>query len=235
MTAPTIWNSMTAQAPIQNISATSQGFAPAVQWFDMAAHAPWHSMASPAPWNCVSLQSQTVSNLANPANYQIMSNEPSRRHSESIQLTRIGSHGYSDAQRYQIGWGSGNENEEPDPLQDEDEFIEIPRATAFRDTILYHDFRPRNCHQDMLGFLSRLAKQLKYKILTLLNRFGGLKIWTSIEVEYIKPNDESDPLTRLLSTKAQIIFNDFQIDEVVLKIIEDTIERNSNFIQMRSG
>ena len=52
---------------------------------------------------------------------------------------------------------------------------------------------------------------------------------------HIKPNDESDPFSRFLSTKAQTVFNEFQIDEVVQKIIDDTIEHNSNFIQMRSG
>ena len=118
LTAPKVWNIMTAEAPMQNISPTSQGFAPPVQWFNLEAHAPWHSLAAPAPWNTIS---------TSPSNWEAMPQGQNR----TQYFQRISAHvsnqnisptgqwrstawdGNSDVQRFQIGWGNGNENEDP--------------------------------------------------------------------------------------------------------------------------
>jgi len=218
MTMPSFAPGHIISAPWNCMTPPAQGLNAPVQWCDIAAHGPWHSMAAPASWN----------SFSSPINLQV-NHEPTFNANVPIQ-----SEGSSDEQRFQMGMGFRNVNDESD-MANEDEFIEIPRGTAFKNTIIYHDFRPRNPQHNLLRFLSQLAKQLKLKILNLFNRFGGLKVWTSIDVEYIKPNDESDPFSRFLSTKAQTVFNEFQIDDVVQKIIDDTIEHNSNFIQMRSG
>ncbi len=120
-------------------------------------------------------------------------------------------------------------------VDDPDEFYEVHRGSAFRNTLLYSDFRPRSHHQDLNRFLTKLSNQLKFKLLNLLNRYGGIKIWTSIEVEYVKQDDNKEAMTRFLTTKAQTVFNDFELDEIVHNIIDQTIERNANFIQLRSG
>ena len=136
---------------------------------------------------------------------------------------------------HEIQFGDGHASVNSTSEMDPDEFYEVQRGSAFRNTLLYSDFRPRSQHHDLIGFLSKLANQIKLKILNLLNRFQGLKIWTSIEVEYTKQNDNKDVLTRYLNSKAETVFNDFELDEIVRKILEQIIERNANFIQIRSG
>ncbi len=136
---------------------------------------------------------------------------------------------------HQIQVGDGNCLENNACEMEEDEFYEVQRGSAFRNTLLYSDFRPRSLHHDLNRFLSKLSSQIKFKILNLLTRFRGLKIWSSIEVEYVKPDDNTVTMTRFLTTKAQTVFNDFELDELVRNIMDQTIERNANFIQLRSG
>ena len=127
----------------------------------------------------------------------------------------------------QIGAGSNGNND--------DEFDEVPHATAFHNTLIYSDFRPRTPKSDLLQFLQLLSKHLKNKVLALLNQYGGIKIWTNTKIQYDKPSADDAPVTKYLHTKAQTVFNDFELDDVVNSIINQTIERNANFIQDRSG
>ena len=63
-----------------------------------------------------------------------------------------------------------------DEMEDEnDQFFEVQRGSAFHNTLLYSDFRPRSNQNDLMRFMTLLSHQLKFKILNLLNRFGGFK------------------------------------------------------------
>ena len=135
----------------------------------------------------------------------------------------------------QLGAGTVIPNNDQEISDETDQFFEVQRGSAFHNTLLYSDFRPRSHHNDLMRFMTQLSHQLKFKILNLLNRFGGLKIWSSIEVEYSKPNENIEPIPGFLNTKAQTVFNDFELDHIVSNIIAQTLERNANFIQIRSG
>ena len=125
--------------------------------------------------------------------------------------------------------GSGNE------LQQQDDFTEVPISSAFSNTLQYSVFRPSTPKPDLLRFLKLLAHHLKNKVLNLLNEYGGLKIWTSTEIEYAKPGSDGEPIVKYLHTKAQTVYNDFELDQLVKHIINQTVERNANYIQDRSG
>ena len=122
-----------------------------------------------------------------------------------------------------------------DHMQNEDEFNEVPLSSAFRNTLIYSNFLPLTPKPNLITFLQQLSYHLRNKVVNLLNRYGGIKIWTSTEIEYVKPNDTNSPVTKYLHTKAQTVFNDFELEDVVNKIIDQTMLRNANFIQERSG
>ena len=127
----------------------------------------------------------------------------------------------------QAGAGNGT--------QQEDEFNEDPISSAFSNTLQYSIFRPRTPKHDILNFLKLLANHLKNKVLKLINEFGGLKIWTATEIVYTKPGVDVEPIVKYLHTNAQTLYNDFELEDVVNVIINQTIDRNANFIQDRSG
>ncbi|KAF0240124.1 MAG: hypothetical protein FD167_4236, partial [bacterium] len=71
--------------------------------------------------------------------------------------------------RRQDQFGTGDE------IQNADDFIEIPRGSAFGNTLMYSDFRPHTSKSNLLSYLQSLGQHLKNKILELLKQHGGIK------------------------------------------------------------
>ena len=120
-------------------------------------------------------------------------------------------------------------------MESDNDFNEIPIGSAFRNTLLYSDFRPRTGTSNLLVYLQLLAHHLKNKVVNLLNSYGGIKIWTATEIQYIKPGDSEATVPKYLHTRSHTVFNEFELDDIVKRIVQQTLERNANFIQERSG
>ena len=144
---------------------------------------------------------------------------------------------HPDSDAEQDGAGAEAEVTDADLLEVEnpDDILEVPRSAAFNNTVLYSDFKTRGKTSSLIAFLQLFTAHLRTKLLTLLEEHTSIKIWPVVEIEYDQINDKAPPIKGYLRSRAQILFNDFQIDEVLDIVVTDILARNSNFIQERSG
>ncbi|KAF0240039.1 MAG: hypothetical protein FD167_4260, partial [bacterium] len=121
-------------------------------------------LAAPMQWQIISAQTNTQPHFVdNPLLQQINPYLGQPQHFPVSYISKPMEHRSQD----QIGAG--------DEIQNADDFIEIPRDSAFGNTLMYSDFRPRTSKSNLLSYLQSLGQHLKNKILELLKQHGGIK------------------------------------------------------------
>ena len=118
---------------------------------------------------------------------------------------------------------------------DEEELEE--QNTAFRKRLQMVSIRPRK--QDPIPNIPKFIEKIKAKLESAIKKgvqeHGGIKAWLSLKVRYSRSDDTNGKVDAYLASKANIFYNDFEIDELVSKWREQLENRNLNFVQLRSG
>ena len=128
-----------------------------------------------------------------------------------------------------------NFSKETQSVPNEIEIFEETKPSAFENMVIHSDFKPRNRTSNILRFLFLLSDQLFFKIMKLLQEFGQVKIFLSIDLEYEKPYWKTKRLMCSHNCAPKIVESENEIIEKVKELIEELLQYNENLCDLKSG
>ena len=97
---------------------------------------------------------------------------------------------------------------------------------AFKQALLVQKFTPTEVVED-------LNLRLKQHCEEVIQRHHGIKIWVSVELTY-RHNFTDSRNNAFFTSKSQVIYNDFQIDETLEALNEELLLRNAHYLRNAS-
>ena len=117
---------------------------------------------------------------------------------------------------------------------DERDFEEIEAGTAFNGAVKEIKLNHTTKTVSLDKYLHALEKKLQKRLAELVKN-EGIKAWVMVDTKYAKVQDKDKKITGHLWSRPFILFNEFEVEQTVHRIIEEIEARNANFMRERSG
>ena len=109
--------------------------------------------------------------------------------------------------------------------------------TAFRRRLRMVSLRPKATTSiaNIPQFVEKIKSKLSKSIKDGLAEHAGVKAWIALKVRYAHSEDAEREVEGHLASKADVFYNEFEIEETVNRWREQLENRNLNFVQQRSS